>query len=398
MNLKSPFRNGTSHLQGGELCMKGGIYSDEKCLVCGGKLHDTGSSLACSQHPKSRATRFKVIFGNLCKRFRSYEEAFRFLNGVRYETDRGNYDERDYQKDNPLAFSNVTDSYLAHKKGKIKPRSLAAIKWHLEKACDYFKNKNVKEVKYGDLEDFLESLSLSDKTKHNILSTLHSMFVWISRREQKRIMPDFPQQTFELGMRATISKKQQLEVLEHIRKTAPVKVYLGIKWLCTYIAIRPGEMINLKEGDIDRANGYLYFPHPKEKKFKAVPILPEDIALLEDFPLALPSMPFFRHSSGISGVAENDPYGIKYFYKWWKKSCSALGIEGVDLYGGTRHSSARALRAFHSPEEIKRATMHTTNKAFERYFQIEAEDLRDIYRSTGTVVKIDNALTMKNRS
>ncbi len=54
----------------------------------------------------------------------------------------------------------------------------------------------------------------------------------------------------------------------------------------------------------------------------------------------------------------------------------------MDLYGGTRHSSARALREFNSPEEIKRATMHTTNKAFERYFQIEMEDVRSIYGNT----------------
>ncbi len=26
--------------------------------------------------------------------------------------------------------------------------------------------------------------------------------------------------------------------------------------------------------------------------------------------------------------------------------------------------------------------MHSTNRAFERYFRIEAEDLRDIYRDT----------------
>jgi hypothetical protein len=51
----------------------------------------------------------------------------------------------------------------------------------------------------------------------------------------------------------------------------------------------------------------------------------------------------------------------------------------VDLYGGTRHSSAIALRKLRTPEEIKRATMNST-KAFERYFRIEAEDLRDIYR------------------
>ncbi len=56
--------------------------------------------------------------------------------------------------------------------------------------------------------------------------------------------------------------------------------------------------------------------------------------------------------------------------------------KGVDLYGGTRRSSAIALRKLRTPEEIKRATMHSTNKAFERYFRIESEDLRDIYRDT----------------
>ncbi len=61
-----------------------------------------------------------------------------------------------------------------------------------------------------------------------------------------------------------------------------------------------------------------------------------------------------------------------------------MGIADVDLYGGTRHSSARALRKHFSPEQIKRATMHSTNKAFERYFQIESDDVRMIYaKSSG---------------
>jgi NADH-quinone oxidoreductase subunit N len=54
----------------------------------------------------------------------------------------------------------------------------------------------------------------------------------------------------------------------------------------------------------------------------------------------------------------------------------------VDLYGGTRHSSAIALKKYRTPEEIKRATMHSTNKAFERYFWIETGDLREIYKGT----------------
>jgi len=51
----------------------------------------------------------------------------------------------------------------------------------------------------------------------------------------------------------------------------------------------------------------------------------------------------------------------------------------MDLYGGTRHSSATALREHFTPEQIKRATMHSTNQAFDRYFQTDGEELRKIY-------------------
>ena len=70
-----------------------------------------------------------------------------------------------------------------------------------------------------------------------------------------------------------------------------------------------------------------------------------------------------------------------------KRHANNLGIEGVDLYGGTRHSSAMALRQYVSPEEIRRATMHSTNKAFERYFRIESEEVRDIYQLTRSKTK-----------
>jgi hypothetical protein len=34
--------------------------------------------------------------------------------------------------------------------------------------------------------------------------------------------------------------------------------------------------------------------------------------------------------------------------------------------------------------------MHSTNKAFDRYFDIEADDIRSIYQDTAKIVKIDN--------
>jgi hypothetical protein len=64
--------------------------------------------------------------------------------------------------------------------------------------------------------------------------------------------------------------------------------------------------------------------------------------------------------SGRGGNKPGTKYGKGYLYKWWKKACENLGITDVDLYGGTRHSSAIALRQNHSPEAVKRATGHKT--------------------------------------
>jgi hypothetical protein len=111
-------------------------------------------------------------------------------------------------------------------------------------------------------------------------------------------------------------------------------------------------------------------------------MLDDDIALVKSIPRGFPELRFFRHVKGIRSQKEGSPFGEKYFYKWWVRACDELGIEGVDLYGGTRHSSAIALRKYRTPEEIKRATMHTTNKVFERYFRMESDDLRDIYSDT----------------
>jgi hypothetical protein len=108
--------------------------------------------------------------------------------------------------------------------------------------------------------------------------------------------------------------------------------------------------------------GFLLIPHPKEKKPKFVPLLKEDIELVRKLPRGFPEMPFFRHLRGVSGCRAGRAFGDKYLYKWWKKACENLGIEGVELYGGTRHNSAIALRKLRTPEEIKRATMHSTNK------------------------------------
>jgi ribosomal protein S27AE len=358
--------------------MKGGIYSDGKCPVCSGSFVDNHlNALACSKHPKCRATSFKVKFGEVTKRFRSYEDANRFLNGVRFKTDERTFDPRDYKRDNPLSFINMSTKWLEYKKTEIRKHSYRSISNHIDKAQAYFNHMNVKDIRYGNFEDFIRGLELADKTRHNILATLHSFFVWLKRRHEINDLPEFPVLSYDLGYRRTVDKQTQVAILEEIRRIAPEeKTYIGIMLLTTYFSIRPNEMRLLKEGNIDTGNGYIYIPSDQSKtEYKAIPLINEDIDLFKSFQMSpFPETPFFRHDDGRI-------FGVNHFYRYWKKACKNLRIEDVDLYGGTKHSSARALRRIHSPEEIQRAMMTKSNKAFERYYKIESEDARMVYQS-----------------
>jgi len=94
----------------------------------------------------------------------------------------------------------------------------------------------------------------------------------------------------------------------------------------------------------------------------------DDHETLNIYPRGLPHLYFFRHNRGNGAASPGQGFGKDYLYKWWKLSCSNLGINNVDLYGGTRHTTTTALGKVCTPEEIQDATGHAS-KAFQRYFQ-----------------------------
>ena len=373
------------------LCMLGGIYAhpDQKCPICGGAFKDNGKALICPNHPDQRATKFRVVFKNIHRRFGTYEMAASFLGGLRFEnsgfTER-EFDERDYQvRKRPLSFSQLADKWLAVKKQEVSASHWRNLRNYLGRAKEAWQDRNVKEIQYADIEDFLlEQVDLSPKTRNNIKSALHSFWVWLRKRRVITAveMPDFPEVPFELGYRKLVDKKTQQGILEEVRNISwdiNPKIYLGVKWLCTYVNVRPGELVKVKEGDILLDQGIILIPHPKEKKPKPVVLLDEDVEAIRGFPPALPHVPFFRHLGNVGRTRPGQPFGDKYFWKWWKKACFNLSIEDLDLYGGTRHSSATALQEHFSPEEIKEATMHGTNAAFQRYFRTDLRKVKAVY-------------------
>lgn len=314
---------------------------------------------------------YQVRFGRkLTKWFKHLKDAERFLNGVRFKTDEGSFDIRDYQAHYPLGFATLADKWLNLKKIQVKSKSFNNLNNYMTRAVKEWGQTNIKLIKFGQIEDFLFAQKVSDKTRSNMKSCLHAFFKWVSKREQIP-MPEFPQTPYELGWRAIVDVSLQQKILNEVREISyPInpKIWFGISSLCRYISVRPGELVNIQEKHINIQMGTIIIPHPKEKKPKLIYLLEDDIDFIKSLPKGMPDLYFFRHPKGISGCQAGQRFGNKYLYKWWKKACANLGIEEVDLYGGTRHSTATALGKICTPEEVQDATGHAS-KAFQRYFQ-----------------------------
>lgn len=360
-------------------CMKGNIETSEKCKLCGGPLRykPNSSFFVCSMHADLRVipAGVRVRFGrDVQKRFTSLAAAERFLNGLRFEVDKGSFDKRDYQKINPLSFANQAQKWLTTKKN-VSHKQYTNLNHFIDVAIDAWGSANVKAIGYSQIEDLLLSLTVSDKTRAEYANCYRQFFRWLELREGIQ-SPRIPKIDFTLGSRQIIDISTQQSIIAEIERICPnPRIAICAQWLATYIAIRPGEMRSLREQQID-VNGMFVLPptSTKEKKLKIIPMLPEDIALYQSLPRGLPNMYFFRR------IDTGEQIGKKSVYKWWKKACRNLGIAGVDLYGGTRHSSASAMTEFFSRDEIRdHATRHGSNKAFDRYCQGEFRPSMSIY-------------------
>jgi tRNA isopentenyl-2-thiomethyl-A-37 hydroxylase MiaE len=373
--------------------MLGGIYSEDKCPVCGAGMQDNHrDGVCCPKHKTQKAHKLIVRFGRqFYKRSTSYEQACRILTGIRFKFDEGTYDPRDYQQSNPLGLGQQIEKYLSIKDATLKPGSLKSLHPHVKRIQNHFGAVNVKGIGYAEIEDFLVAQTdIGDKTKHCLCSVMHDFFTWLVKRKviRREHMPEFPSVKFALGYRKVITKQTQAAILEEVKRTTinNPRIYIGTLWLSTYINMRPSELLGILEEHIDYDRSVVYIrSHKTDKvddKEKIIPLHPDDLEMIKRLPRGFPKMHFFRRDRGTGGRKAGTVFGKDLLYKTWKRACANLGIEGVDLYGGTRHSSATALRQFLSFEDTKRLTGHETNKAFERYYQKDLQALRDGYALT----------------
>ena len=126
-----------------------------------------------------------------------------------------------------------------------------------------------------------------------------------------------------------------------------------------------------------------------------MPILDEDIEYILTLPRGFPKLPFFRHDASVKGMPPNTPFGNRILRKVWYRACKKLGIEGVDLYGGTRHSTQQFYRQHMSAEDCMRLSMHTTSKAGARYIELQRRELIGGYGLARKKAGKDNLLPLR---
>ena len=376
--------------------MVGSILSPQRCPVCNSTFkHVETKGLFCPNHPNIAATRFIVRFGKISRRFKNnYTAAYQFLTGLRFQCGSGQYDHRDYQtRKKPLGFSTLIDMWLEHKRQEMKPKSHSTIKSKLAYAQSAWGDVNAKDVDYGMVEDLLKSVPYKSKSKADLLAALKQFYGWMWKRHKVCGPEEWPVVKVEMEYRDTTDKATQLTILNDIKNHEPFRVWLGVKILSTYISIRPGELRFVKERHIDRERGAIIIPQPKDKNPKLILLLDEDIALFQTQPIGLPDLYFFRHITKIRGGHEGKQFGEHRFWKAWRDACTRLGVEGVSIYPGTKHTSAMELYrlGIATPEEIKALTGHAAgNKAFERYFRIIGKDLMHIVERQNSILKTDH--------
>jgi hypothetical protein len=373
--------------------MKGTISTSQKCHVCGGVLKyiEAAGIMQCQSHPQViwRGRCFVRFGAKHTKRFQTVRKAQRHLTYIRVQTDKKIFDQREWAKDQPLSFLALRLKFIkAKKRQDISSKQVRHIERVLELAGKDWDRLQVKYIIEGEIDDFFtkyarnpkkdanKEYSVGNKTLHNWKTVLHDFWKWVVRREKRRTkveMPDFPEISFKLGWRSIIDMETQASILDEawkITKDVNPRIWLGIKLLSIFPKVRPGEMRNIQEGHINLKERWIFFPDPKEgDRGKFIHLADEDCQLINSFwePKGLPHMFFFRHLQTRSGVKAGVQFGPKYFKKWWDKACKNLGIEGIDLYGGTRHSTVTALGKFLTPEQIQRGGTGHVSDAFKRY-------------------------------
>lgn len=377
----------------GDLCMKGGVYSKEKCPVCGGNFKRIENDLLCPDHQTRPRRVYIQLYASAFHKhiniftdrqgypFTSYEQAARILNKIRAEIDEKTFDPTRYvaEKLKPLRFSNWSESWLQKKeieaeKGLKSPSYLKAVRVYVRRFQKYFGEIDIRDIGTKAINDFYLTMDGSPKYVKNILDGLQKLlqdaFDWGDIKQ----MPKFP----KIDVPEADIKTIDLDMQDSIISSIPDLMDRTFILFLARLMLRPCEPRALYWEDLDFKHHRVTIrrhyslneirPATKSKNIKVLPLGGE----LEQALLALP-----RHltSPFVFWKKNGHPFSESWARKLWKRVCKQKGVD-IGLYQGTKHSSATELADREGVDLAQEFLGHSNRAMTKRYVKQNPERLR----------------------
>ena len=284
--------------------------------------------------------------------------------------------------------------------GDISPRTVRELRRLCGESGDfaYWRGLHVHEITYRNLEEWRITLGkrVASKTASNILGEFHRFLRWLVRCGDLDRVPEFPEIPHDSKAPKILFPDEQAAVLAAI----PWE-HRGV-FLAMAHTLRPGEARGANLDDwiareqaihVRRACKGLEAVAPvataKERNWRIVGAGEELAAWIE------------WRIDRATKAERLRRVGVSLFPNWrarrhlnpdrrwshcsitweWKAACDAVGVSGVSVYPGTKHSTATDLiRRGVNRERVQKALGHADPRSTDHYVQLADRDTIEIFR------------------
>lgn len=246
----------------------------------------------------------------------------------------------------------------------------------------FFGDMDIRSIRGKHIRDFQLSLTCGPKTTYDRLALLMKLFRDAQADEVIKDIPNVPDKLTMADIPDPDWQWIDEETQDKIFAELDEEALFFIKFQAFH-GTRTGETRALQHQDIDLVNGAVTICRAlsdwevKTTKTKRIRVIPLDQTwkdLYRQRPKAFDKTAWVFQRDG-------KPYEQKVMPRRWAAACKRLGLEGVGLYEGTRHSLAsQAANRGVSLFTIGKLLGHTDAKTTQRYAHVNVETLRAVQR------------------
>ena len=253
----------------------------------------------------------------------------------------------------------------------------------------FFLSKRISlhEIKLDTLMELMNSMTISGKSKLDVLACLHTCLKYAWRSDRIPSIPPFPERKDFQIIEPTINwlpSDRQQAVIEAIPRD-----HQPIFWWLKYHLRRPSEAMALMLEDFDGQNFMVHrtvschevVDRTKTGKVTLVPCVSQfkmfaDIEREKRIAYGILSKFYFVNPESRN---EDFRYTTSALHKIWNAACKSVG-ESINLYAGLKHSSCSQLinEYGYSMSDVQQAVDHRNISSTRQYAKVEVSRRREI--------------------